>query len=158
MSALIIRDYQSGDAREIADLFHDAIHAIGPEHYSPEQLEAWAPTPPDYGHWQRRLDMKRPFVAELGGNIVGFIELESDGHIDCMYTHKDHQRQGVAGQLYEHLKAVAAQQGMERLYVEASKLAKPFFEARGFDLIEEHVIERRGQHLINFSMALNGLI
>ncbi len=157
MHPLTIRNYQPGDAREIADLFHDAIHAIGSEYYLPEQLEAWAPTPPDYAHWQRRLDMKQPFVAEMEQKIVGFIELDPDGHIDCMYTHKDYQRQGIAGQLYEHLKTVAAQQGIECLYVEASKLAKLFFATRGFYVVKENVIERRGQQLTNFSMALNTL-
>lgn len=92
-----IRNYEPSDAREIADLFHDAIHAIGTESYSREQVEAWAPTPPDYDHWQRRLDCKQPFVAEINQKIVGFIELDPDGHIDCMYTHKDYQRQGIAG-------------------------------------------------------------
>lgn len=153
-----IRNYQPSDAREIADLFHDAIHAIDPEYYSKEQAEAWAPTPPDYGHWQRRLDRKQPFVAEINQKIVGFIELDPDGYIDCMYTHKDYQRQGIAGQLYDHLKMMAHQKGIKRLYVEASILARPFFEARGFELVKENAIERRGQQLINYSMELNELI
>ena len=157
MAILKIRLYQPGDAREIADLFHDAIHAIGPEYYLPELLEAWAPTPPDYVHWQRRLDMKQPFVAQIGQKIVGFIELDPDGHIDCMYTHKDYQRQGIAGQLYEHLKTMAVQKGIQRLDVEASKLAKPFFETRGFQVVKENVIERRGQQLTNHSMTLDVL-
>ncbi len=157
MIDLTIRDYQSDDAREIADLFHDAIHAIGPEYYSPEQLEAWAPTPPDYDRWKRRLDMKQLYVATMGQKIVGFIELDPDGYIDWMFTHKDYQRQGIAGQLYDHLRTMAVQKGIQRLYVEASKLAKPFFEARGFHVVKENCIERLGQHLTNYSMALDGL-
>ncbi len=61
-----IRPYQSSDAREIADLYHNAVHAIDGAYYSREQVEAWAPTPPDYVHWQRRLDQKQPdTVGEL---------------------------------------------------------------------------------------------
>lgn len=157
MPKLKIRDYRPDDVRELANLFHDAVHAIGPEHYSPDQLEAWAPTPPDYEHWQRRLDAKPPFVAEVGEQIVGFIELDPDGYIEWLFTHRDYQRQGIAGQLYEHLKRVAIQKGLQRLYVEASKLSKPFFEARGFQVVKENIVERHGQHLINYSMALNGL-
>lgn len=152
-----IRNYESSDAREIADLFHDAIHAIGTEYYSHEQVEAWAPTPPNYSHWQHRLDIKQPFVAEMDRKIVGFIELDHDGHIDCMYTHKDYQRQGIAGRLYEHLKTIAGQKGITRLYVEASKLAMPFFAARGFRLVKENTVERRGQQLVNYSMVLHTL-
>lgn len=82
-----IRTYQPQDADAIADLYHAAVHAIDPTVYSKEQQEAWAPTPPDKVFWKERLAQKQPFVAWREGRIVGFMELEADGHIDCAYTH-----------------------------------------------------------------------
>jgi putative acetyltransferase len=81
-----IRNYRCSDYVEIADLFHDSIHAIPASIYSEEELEAWSPTPPDYDHWKERLARKQPFLAVKDKIIVGFIELESDGHIDCLYV------------------------------------------------------------------------
>lgn len=149
-----IRDYRDEDAREIADLFHGSVHSLRGQGYTDAALEAWAPTPPDYAHWRTRLAERRPFVAWQDGRIVGFIELEDDGHIDCFYTHRDCQRQGVGRLLYDHLLAEAKARGLAGLHVEASAIARPFFERVGFVLETTHRIERRGVVLENHSMRL----
>jgi putative acetyltransferase len=149
---MLIRDYQPEDARALTDIFYDSIHQVAVEHYTPEQAHAWAPLPKDYDGWQQRLDGKPPFVAEIDGEIVGFITLESDGHIDWTYTHPGFQRRGIAGKLYQHLESVARDQGMARLYVEASYLARPFFEQRGFEVMQQNNTQRHGQTLSNWSM------
>jgi putative acetyltransferase len=151
---MIIRSYLVTDCHAIAALFHAAVHAIDDRDYSAAQREAWAPTPPDYAAWQRRLAERQPWVAEHKGRAVGFIELEPDGHIDCLYVHPEHQRQGIAGRLLRHLLQQARHLGMTQLHVEASKLARPFFEAHGFSLQRENRVSRRGQMLINYSLVL----
>ncbi|SHE32408.1 Acetyltransferase, GNAT family [Vibrio gazogenes DSM 21264] len=147
-----IQTYSPKWAREIADLFYQSVHAIDPSVYTPEQKEAWAPTPINYQLWAERLSHKQPFVAIIDNRIAGFIELDSDGHIDCTYTHPDFQGIGVAASLYEHLLAKATEAGIERLYVEASLIAKPFFECRGFTVVKNNEVQRNDASLINFSM------
>ncbi|OGT73785.1 MAG: histone acetyltransferase [Gammaproteobacteria bacterium RIFCSPLOWO2_02_FULL_57_10] len=147
-----IEPYSSSRAMEIADLFHAAVHAIDSSIYTPEQKEAWAPTPPDYAHWAGRLDTKRPFMAIIGDRVAGFMELDSDGHIDCTYTHPDFQARGVASALYAHLLEEALRRNMTRLYVEASFVARPFFERRGFVMLNQNEVRRHGVTLTNFSM------
>lgn len=137
---------------EIADLFHKSVHEIDSSVYTPKQKEAWAPTPPDYERWCKRLNEKMPFVAIIDGRIAGFMELEPDGHIDCTYTHPEFQRRGVASALYEHLLAEAKIRNIERLYVEASSIAKPFFEHRGFSVIRKNELLQNGVRMINFKM------
>lgn len=150
-----IRDYRADDSIEIADLFHGSVHSLHVESFSAEELEAWAPTPPDYSHWRKRLAEKKPYVAERDGMIVGFIELEDDGHIDCFYTHKDFQRRGVGSALYSHLLQEADARDIQNLYLEASAIARPFFEREGFRLEKTNRLEGRGQILTNFSMRLH---
>ncbi len=147
-----IKSYAAEWAIEIADLFHQSVHAIDPSVYTPEQKEAWAATPPDYAKWSLRLDEKRPFVAIVDGCVAGFIELDADGHIDCTYTHPNFQGMGVASALYERLLLEARLNNIERLYVEASFIAKPFFEHRGFTVIKENTLQRNGVTLINVTM------
>lgn len=149
-----IRNYRAQDSDEITDLFHGAVHSLIDENYTAEELEAWAPTPPDYSHWRERLAVKKPYVAERDGMILGFIELEADGHIDCFYTHKDFQRQGVGRRLYNHLASEADARGVQDFHVEASEIARPFFEREGFVLEKVNRVERRGQVLTNFTMSL----
>jgi ribosomal protein S18 acetylase RimI-like enzyme len=147
-----IIDYMPKYAHEIADLFHDSVHEIGRNYYTKKEIEAWAPTPPDYEKWSARLNKKKPYIAVQNSKVVGFIELESNGHIDCLYTHKDFQRCGVARNLYLHLEKEAISKGIKRLYVEASHPAKPFFEKQNFKLVKENTVERNGVKLTNFTM------
>lgn len=147
-----IQSYSAESAREITDLFHQSVHAIDPSQYSPVEKEAWAPTPPNYAAWLERLNTKRPSVAMVKGRVAGFIELDADGHIDCVYTHPEFQGMGVASALYEHLLLEARARNITRLYVEESFIAKPFFEHRGFSVIKKNTLQRNGVTLVNFTM------
>lgn len=147
-----IQTYSADKAREIADLFHQAVHAISPAIHSPEQKEAWAPSPVDHERWAERLKRKQPWIALIDGRVAGFMELDADGHIDCAYTHPDFQRRGVASALYAQLLAQARARNLTRLYVEASLVAKPFFERQGFAVIRKNEVQRNGVVLVNFSM------
>lgn len=151
-SYIKIQPFSADRANEIADLFYQSVHAICLSVYTAEQQEAWASTPPDYQQWSARLAVKQPWLAMLDDRVAGFIELDSNGHIDCLYTHPDFQSQGVASILYEHLLRVAKARGLSRLYVEASIVAKPFFERRGFIVNEENKLKRKGVTIINFTM------
>ena len=98
-----IQTYSEDKAREIADLFHQSVHAIASSLYSSEQKEAWAPTPVDYERWTERRNAKNPLISLIENRVAGFINSDADGHIDCIYTHPDFQGTGVASSLYERL-------------------------------------------------------
>lgn len=147
-----IEVYQAKRATDVADLFHRAVHAIDRKVYCERQKEAWAPTPPDYHGWRDRLALKQPLLALIGNEVAGFIELDPDGHIDCCYTHPKHQGKGVASILYRQMEHSAKERGLERLFVEASIVAKPFFERRGFVVLRRNNVYRNGEILVNYSM------
>ena len=149
---ITIHPFETLFTTEIVNLHHACVHAIDPSIYSLEQQEAWAHTPPNYPYWEKRLALKKPFVAMVEAKIVGFIELEANGHIDCAYTHPAYQKRGVMSTLYAYAQNVAQQKGLKRLYLEASIVAKPFFEKRGFVILTRNEIKRNGQMIVNFSM------
>ena len=86
-----IEPYAQDRANEIADLYHASVHVIEEDIYTKPEQEAWAPTPPNYEAWVNRLIIKKPFLAVANEKVLGFIELEDDGHIDCAYTHPQYQ-------------------------------------------------------------------
>ena len=147
-----IQNYTSDYIEAITDVFYDAIHAIDDSIYTEAQKNAWAPLPRDYESWAGRLMFKRPYFAMDGQQLLGFIELDPDGYIDCMYTRPDYQRQGVGSALYEHLEGVAREKGLKHLRVEASLVARPFFESKGFAVVSENQVERKGELITNFKM------
>ncbi|MFN6558774.1 MAG: GNAT family N-acetyltransferase [Nostoc sp. ChiSLP01] len=147
-----IREYRLSDTQAIAKLFYDTIHEINIADYTQEQVDAWAPKNIDYEVWHKRLQVKLPYIAEDNGEIVGFGELEADGHIDCFYCHSKYQRKGIGSKLLTHLEKTAISQGIKRLYTEASITAKPFFEHQGFIVVKEQEVERRGVWFKNYVM------
>ena len=149
-----IRIFQHGDHSAIAEIFTRAIHETASAFYSREQCLAWSDPTPNPDHWAKRCELKRPFVAILHGQIAGFLELDPDGHLGCLYVHPDCQRQGVASRLVRHAIATCFGMRVNRLHVEASYCARPLFEKLGFTLIAENCARIRGQELNNFFMEL----
>ena len=95
---------------------------------------------------------RRTLVAEDGGEVVGFAELEEDGHLDMLYLRRDAVGRGVGSLLYRAIEREAREQGIGLIFAEASVTARPFFERWGFRVVREQTVERRGVDLTNFAM------
>ncbi|MEH2205351.1 MAG: GNAT family N-acetyltransferase [Nostoc sp.] len=147
-----LRIYEIADTEEIMKLFYDTIHEVNIHDYTQEQVDAWAPANMDIEVWIKSLGSKFTYVAKEQDKIIGFGELEANGHIDRFYCHKDFQRKGVGKKILEQIELKAHSLGVEKLFTEASITAKPFFESQGFIVIKKQEVERRGQKLINFVM------
>jgi GNAT superfamily N-acetyltransferase len=148
-----LRDYRPEDRDRLIDLFRDTVRSLALSDYTKAQVRAWAPDVIDQAAWARRLAANRTLVAEVDGRIVGFAELTEEGHIEMLFCHKDHQGKGVGSALLAGLERTARDRGLARLSTEASLTARPFFEARGFQVEARQEVERRGQRLVNFAMT-----
>lgn len=131
-----IRRYQIGEEEEIWKLYRDTTRIINRRDYTEEQVQRWAPDQMRPG-WGEELRQKNPFVVEHEGRIVGFAELEADGHIGRFYGHHQWQRQGVGKLLYQAIEREALQRGIALLYSEVSITARGFFLSRGFEIVAE---------------------
>ena len=89
-TAVHIRPYNEADLDVLIDLFVGSVRQVASRDYSPAQIEAWAPVAVNREHWATRLGSRPTYVAEAGGKIVGFSDLEPDGHIDMLFVHSDH--------------------------------------------------------------------
>jgi putative acetyltransferase len=152
MGDMQVRLFQREDADQIAQLFHETVRHINLGDYSSEQVKAWAPDDLDFRDWAKVCANRYTYVVDDTGTIAGFGELEPDGHIDCFYCHKDYQRRGVGRRIYAAIEAKARDLKLERLFVEASITAKPFFERLGFTTVKEQQVPRGGQWFTNFVM------
>jgi putative acetyltransferase len=147
-----VRKATKEDTEEIAWLFYGTVHAINRRDYSQEQVNAWAPKEIDIQEWSKRQENRITFVAEQEGQIVGFAELEGNGHIGCFYSHQDWQGKGVGSRLLEVLVLEAKRLRLTYLFTEASITARPFFEHHGFVLLQSQEVWRRGVKFLNYRM------
>ncbi|MBF0206615.1 MAG: GNAT family N-acetyltransferase [Oligoflexia bacterium] len=167
-----LRKYQLPDAASISQLFYDTIHQINSKDYSDKQIGAWAPYVQDSKFWDDRMKNCHAYVAESGNEVIGFINLklnlklnwgtdlgsilglnfESACYLDCLYVHWEWQNRGVATLLLKSVEDIAVAFGLKKIITEASITARSFFERKGFLLIKEQLVEKRGVELKNFVM------
>ena len=141
---MTLRPYRSEDCPVLAALFYDTVHTVNARDYTPEQLDAWADGQVDLVAWDASFLAHTTLVAEEKGIIVGFADLAEDGYLDRLYVHKDWQGRGVATALCDALSGAKL--------THASLTARPFFEQRGWQVVKEQKVERRGVLLTNFVM------
>lgn len=85
-----IRRYRAGESEEIRRIYVETTRKVNSQDYTPEQIERWATRHSDPQAWKERLRDRNPFVAVRDGRILGFAELEPDGHIDFFYCHHEY--------------------------------------------------------------------
>lgn len=132
-----VRRYKPGEEEKLWQIYFDTTHIINGRLYTKAQTERWAPKNQNMNEWQKRIEQRNPFVALQNNEIIGFAELEPNGHIDYFYAHHLWQGKGVGTMLYKAIETEAIYQKMPKLFAEVSLLAKEFFLKHGFVLLEE---------------------
>lgn len=145
---MIIRPYQPEDCKELARLFFNTVHTVNAKDYTKQQLNAWATGTVDLEAWNRSLTKHFTLVAMENGIITGFGDMDATGYLDRLYVHRDFQGRGIASALCDRLEASVS----GSVTTHASITARPFFEKRGYRVIKEQQVERRGVLLTNFVM------
>jgi putative acetyltransferase len=149
------RRYALADGPACFEVFYRAVHIGAAPHYTAQQRHAWAPSDTMPAAWPARLKDTATWVAIAGQDPIGFFSLEVDGHLDMAYVAPEYQRQGVARALHDRLLKDAAQLELPRLFTEASHLARPFFETRGWHVTQPQTITRAGVAIERFQMAID---
>lgn len=151
----MIRRYKTGDEVYIGQIFYDAVHQLAAKDYTAKPLDAWASLPIDFDYWQRRCKTKQPLVNKRDGRIIGFLEIDTDGHIDCAYVDPAHAGRGVMSEIMTEAKRIAANRRLEKLFAEVSKTAVPFFKRHDFVRIRDNTTMIRGIEIENVIMECN---
>lgn len=135
---MFLRRFKEEDTKQLCDIFHDTIHIVNKDDYTPAELEAWAPSN-SYDEASYKKDTERwnrinPFVVVENGIPIGFAELEEGGHINCFFVHHDYQGIGVGTMLLDACMNEAAKLRYNKVHAEVSITAKRFFQKKGFDI------------------------
>ena len=149
---MIIRPFREGEEGALRQVFRSAVHGTASRDYRPDQVEAWAPGSVDPEAWAARIRAIRPYVAEEGGVILGYADLQPDGTIDHCFVAAEAGGQGVGSALMGRLVETALDKGIPALHSEVSLTARAFFERWGFVVEAPQTVVKRGVALENFRM------
>lgn len=153
ITTFLVRSWRESDTEELGELFRRSVREVASRDYRPPQIEAWVKAPGEIETWTERMRSRTTFVAEEPGRLIGFIQYEPPDHIDMTYVHPESQRIGVATALLTAVESDAERHGVRLLNVEASITSRPFFQARGFEIITPQIVTARGEEFLNYQMS-----
>ena len=153
MSEIEVRKFRNGEEKELWKLFYNTVHNVNIQDYDKDQIAAWAPDDLDINIAIQKFREIDPFVVIKEEKIIGYADIQSDGYIDHFYCHHEFQGQGVGSALFSAVEKEARKNGVLRMYSNVSITARPFFEAMGFSVEKEQVIQVQDQRLINYRMV-----
>ena len=129
----MIRTFNPDDLNPIVDLFTQTVHIVCNSYYSSEELEAWAPIHPDMQTWNCFFDERYTVVMDSEKGIAGFGCLSADGGtVDMLFTHHEHQGEGIGSAILETLEKEAIQRGKTEIRLTTSANAWTFYQKRGY--------------------------
>ena len=96
---LTMRKAREADVPELSRLYAESVRTLGPKHYSPEAIAAWASFAEHEGF---RDFVLRPWtvVAEDESGLVGFGGVDASGHVASLYVRGDRSREGSGRAFY----------------------------------------------------------
>ena len=131
---IALRPYLAADAPILAAIYAAAIDELTAEDYTDEQRYAWIALAEDEQTFGQRLAASLTLVAIVDGEPVGFISLRDNLSIEHLYVSPNIIREGVATALCDALERLATARGAQKLTVDSSDTAEPFFKQRGYVL------------------------
>lgn len=137
MRTITTRDYRARDAQACLDVLRAAVRITGRKFYSPEQVQSWLSTTPALRTFHRRLAPSLACrVAVDGCGVYAFANITQAGRVDFVMCHPRRARQGAGRVLLREVVDAAQAHGLSTLTTQASRAARPLFEACGFDVDE----------------------
>jgi putative acetyltransferase len=147
-----LRPYLAADVPMMAAIFVAAIEGLTGDDYNEAQQEAWASAAEDEEEFGKRLAGQLTLIATIQNAPVGFASLKGANHIDMLYVHPSVAGQGVASMLVDALEKLAGGRGANKLTVDASDTAEPFFRKRGYTAMQRNTVSINGEWLANTKM------
>jgi N-acetylglutamate synthase-like GNAT family acetyltransferase len=136
-----VRRARKEDDEAIRRMHVASIRELCRAHYRPEEIEAWA-APRGINFYVKAIEGKEFYVAEDGGEIIGFGTLNLEGgEVEAVYVHPAAIRRGVGLKLLRTLEERARVGGLKSLHLCASLNAVGFYARAGF-VQQQHTSHR----------------
>ena len=142
------------NAAAMADLYQRSVRELGSADYSPAQVAVWAGSGATTERFTALMADGRSGLVAVSEDdrVIGFIDLEADGHIHFLYVAPQAKGRGVADALFDAIETIALEAGMARLCSEASEAARRFFVRRGFVVLHRRDFEVGGVPIHNYAV------
>ncbi len=133
------------DRDEIFRIHRSSILELGRQSYSREEVESWAHglSPDRYPKAMR--ENGETFILAIVDerHVAGFASCR-DSEVLALYVDPAWARRGIGGRLLAEAERIIAAQGFGLVRISASLNGRPFYEAKGYRLVETGTWKTRG--------------
>lgn len=157
-----LRPMTVDDAAGTLGIFQASIREVAAADYDGDQIEAWATVFDEPEAWWRSFGDSVAYVAvSAQETTAGFVNFYASpardlpagrAYLDRLYVAPDYQGRGAATALLSAVVDDVRGQGLSEIVSDASITARPFFERRGFALLQAQDVELRGLVFRNYRM------
>lgn len=128
-----LRPARAGDGIAVFEITRLSVRALARNHYSPEQIEGWmgARTP---NYYEELIARGRMVVAELGDEIVGFVDAEP-GEVTRLFILEQVAGYGLGKRLLEIGIENARGDHDGPIRIESTINAEGFYQHHGFHTV-----------------------
>ena len=136
---IVVRDYRDDDAESVGRLIADTYSKFNLSFAPPEERSfflgpfkhAGSPEESHKAAIAKVIWAAMVFVAEDQGEVVGVLRGRKD-KLQSLFVREDCHRQGVGRRLVERFEQECVRQGAEKIRVQATLYAVPFYLAMGY--------------------------
>lgn len=124
----------AADVPALAALYRHTALTLGPQVYSPAQVQAWASSTADLDGFGRYILDARTWIADDAAGEAGFCGIAvhgAVGEVHSLYVRADLARQGLGTRLLAHAMHAA---DVSRFEAWATPFSRPVFERAGLAL------------------------
>jgi putative acetyltransferase len=147
-----IRRFESADAEDVARIRAATITQLT-EFYDRAALEAWAGSI-GAEDFKRTANEYHRFVAMEDGKILGYGDWKpGSNEFAGIYIDPEAQGKGVGSALFDAIEADARAAGAPRLWANATKNARTFYEKHGFSEEGEGYYQAGDYHIRTLMMG-----
>ncbi len=129
-------------------LFYQTVTIYGSKIFTKSEINEYSKLARNKNYWKNKFRSDFVYNAKLNGEVIGSFLLNRDGTIDYLFVHQNYQGHGIAMDLYETLEKVALDADIKRLTTKINKITQPFFEKKGFTIIEDIVLSENGNERV----------
>lgn len=148
------------DVPALAALYRATALALGPQVYTPDQVQAWARSTDDAQRFAAYVLDARTWIADDASGVpLGFCGVAvhgTVGEVHSLYVRADATRRGLGTTLLAHALGDARARGAHAFEAWATPFSRPVFERAGFALRDVVTEPYQGVLFERYRMATPG--
>lgn len=143
----------AADLPALATLYAHSARTLGPQVYTPEQVQAWqrfGRVGPAFETYVLQADT---WLAEDAEGPLGFCGIDVQGEVRSLYVRAGATRRGLGSALLDHALAQARAGGLRHFEAWATPFSRPVFGRAGFRLVRTVVEDFEGVRFERYRVA-----